>query len=793
MKEKENILSIKKRLEPSSELKRRVMERAKELEAGKKTFGIEMTTADNTEINKEPIKMNAYNINDTAKIKKRFPIAVISAAACAAIVIGLAAVSLKDNKLKTLPTTDKTTDQDSSTSSGNTSLPSGFGGGGGYEVSKDTLAIYYDNGREFDKGIEDVPAINALVEKVMECPVLNGPDLPAERTIAYYVDEEERIVELCDERYPVKGSDYSAGTDEDLFLVIKVNGVQYGVDYNDPTLLLDLKAATECGSTTYEKKGSSPFVAEYNEEAETALTEFIADIRKNGTLLSGEESLPSADCDRSLSYCQDNKCYKIRVWDEADILEVQAYGLIGEEPHSAVYGNARKWIDRLDEIISMFEEDTEVMNWIWAYNFGDVIGYIRIPGLTNADGTQYVNTPVTQGSDNEYYLDHGWSGDEYEAGNIFADYAAPVTEESRPDNIILYGKSRRDLGSMFTHLIDYNDGTGNRLNNASVIKFATAWEDGLQQYPIIGVAVLDTNSGDYFDYSGYSYFDNKHTFDSWMNSIKDNCTIMRDLDCNADDEYLTLSTNIDDENADGYRLVVFARKMRDGETFPAGRFSVNKESPIEIKPLEEVRMPNITGMTEEQAIAALEEAGLGHNIEYLFSNEPKGTVMDHHAPYYLPDYVQSPEGDLVSKGASIEMSVSGGTDLSLYTDPNGGEGELVALTIPLPEGLSGSFRFDARDIDEPYGGFDSVNEIKGMNEFVIPVQGSGKKTVEVTGTYNGCVYPLSSDIQCFKYATYEVDFDAHTYTLIGAVDTEAPAKAKIKTEEEIAEMKEQEK
>lgn len=80
----------------------------------------------------------------------------------------------------------------------------------------------------------------------MQCPVLNGPDLPVERTITYYVDDEERIVELSDERYPVRGSDYSAGTDQDLFLIIKVNGVKYGVDYNDPTLLLDLKYATEC-------------------------------------------------------------------------------------------------------------------------------------------------------------------------------------------------------------------------------------------------------------------------------------------------------------------------------------------------------------------------------------------------------------------------------------------------------------------------------------------------------------------------------------------------------------------
>lgn len=204
------------------------------------------------------------------------------------------------------------------------------------------------------------------------------------------------------------------------------------------------------------------------------------------------------------------------MWEEADIIEVQTYGLIGDEPHLAVYGNAGKWIDKLNDIVSVLDEDTEVADWIYSYAYddGSAMGYIRIPGLTNADGTQYVNCPVTQGDDNEFFLDHDWPGEYDEAGNIFVDYSEPVTRESRPQNITLYGKSRRDLGSMFTHLIDYNDGTGDGLNKAPVIKFATAWEEGLQQYPIIGVAILDTNSGSYFDYSKYSSFDDKYTFDS---------------------------------------------------------------------------------------------------------------------------------------------------------------------------------------------------------------------------------------------------------------------------------------
>ena len=786
---KENISSIRKILEPSSELKNRVMERAAKLEAGRKTFGIEMTTADNTEEQREHIKMNAYNTNGTAKIKKRFPVAVISAAACAVIVVGIAAVNMNEKIPKIRQTSEKTADLDSSASSGVT-IDTNFGGGG-YQASKDNLVTYYDNGREFTDSTDKVPAVNALVKKVMQCPVLNGPDLPVERTIAYYVENEEQIIELCDERYPVRGSDYSAGTDQDLFLIIKVNGVKYGVDHNDPTLLLDLKSATECDEgTTYEKKDGKRVATGYIEEVYTSFTELIDDIRKNGTLLSDEEDLPDTECDLRLTFCGENKEYKVRVWYEANILELKTYGLIGDEPRSAVYSNAGSWTDKLDDIVSIMDEDTDAADWIqgYAYDGSPVVGYIRIPGLTNADGVQYVNCPVTQGDDNEFFLDHDWSGDDYEAGNIFADHTVPVTRDSRPDNLILYGKSRNDLGSMFTHLIDYNDGTGEILNKSPVIKFATAWDEGLQQYAIIGAAIIDTDSDSCFDYSKYSSFNDKYTFDSWKNGIKDNCTIMRDIDFTADDEYLTLSTNIDDENADGYRLVVFARKMRDGEIYPVNGFSVNKESPIETHPVEDVRIPDLAGMTEDQAIALLEEAGLGHSIEYVFSNEDKGTIIYSTAPYYLPDCVFAPEGYLVSKGGIMKMYVSGGNeDLSLYSDPNGYEGELMALTIPVPDGLSGPFRFDA-DIDDPsyewtHSFEDSVYEISGKKEFIVPIIGSEKKTVKVRGQYNYNICPQMMEIQSFDYATYEVDFDAHTCTLVGKINTEGPFKAKTETEE----------
>ena len=87
----EYISDIRRSLEPSAELKSRVMESAAKLEAGRKTFGDEKTAADKsqktikTKEKKEKITMSINN-NEMRSVKSRLPAAVLSAAACAAII-----------------------------------------------------------------------------------------------------------------------------------------------------------------------------------------------------------------------------------------------------------------------------------------------------------------------------------------------------------------------------------------------------------------------------------------------------------------------------------------------------------------------------------------------------------------------------------------------------------------------------------------------------------------------------------------------------------------------------------
>ena len=69
----------------------------------------------------------------------------------------------------------------------------------------------------------------------------------------------------------------------------------------------------------------------------------------------------------------------------------------------------------------------------------DTVGYITI------DGTQ-VDNPVVQTADNEYYLDHGFDGQEFRAGTVFMDCTDSfgAYPDQWSENIVLYGHAQRD-------------------------------------------------------------------------------------------------------------------------------------------------------------------------------------------------------------------------------------------------------------------------------------------------------------------------------------------------------------
>ena len=183
-----------------------------------------------------------------------------------------------------------------------------------------------------------------------------------------------------------------------------------------------------------------------------------------------------------------------------------------------------------------------------------------------------------------------------------------------------------------------------------------------------------------------------------------------------------------------------------------------------------VKIPELFELTEEQAVAALKEAGLNCLIRYDFNSTEKG---------YVSSYYGDPNTDnYVNKGTYIAVDIS----LGEYDGPI----EMVKpefatwyyptkeskLKVPVPDGLSGSYTFNI------YFGTDpeyttTTDDIKGVKNITLDVYASDKERFVVYAKKNN-----SAEKKLIRYATYEFDYTAETWTLIGKLNTDGLLGAK---------------
>ena len=83
---------------------------------------------------------------------------------------------------------------------------------------------------------------------------------------------------------------------------------------------------------------------------------------------------------------------------------------------------------------------------LWAEN-PDTVGWITIEG-TN------INYPIVKGTDNDFYLNHDFNGEENIAGSIYLDFESQGDFDGR--NNIIYGHNMKN-GSMFKDVVRYKD------------------------------------------------------------------------------------------------------------------------------------------------------------------------------------------------------------------------------------------------------------------------------------------------------------------------------------------------
>ncbi len=196
----------------------------------------------------------------------------------------------------------------------------------------------------------------------------------------------------------------------------------------------------------------------------------------------------------------------------------------------------------------------------------DVIGWISIETLKDANGELYVDYPIVRGEDNNYYLyrdiknNYSSSG-----GTIFMDYASEIIPGQRTDNITIFGHNMK-AGTFFGRLDEYKSGV-EFLRNNPLITFNTLYSQNEEKYVILYCFLANVDGSDdngtVFKYIGYRNFNDKHPFSTWKEEIQKRSWYDSSIPFDENDDYITLSTCSSDIS--DMRWVIVARKLRENE------------------------------------------------------------------------------------------------------------------------------------------------------------------------------------------------------------------------------------
>lgn len=166
----------------------------------------------------------------------------------------------------------------------------------------------------------------------------------------------------------------------------------------------------------------------------------------------------------------------------------------------------------------------------------DICGWINIPG------TQNINYPIVQGTDNDYYLTREFKGGYLAAGSIFLDYRCD-RDFNANHNTVIYGHNMQN-GLMFSEIISFLD--EKFFNENRYIYIYT--EFGVYTYEVFAVYKTDYK---------YKYIETDfltHTdFVDFAYEMKANSIYQREgIDFNENSRMITLSTCTNGLRTDRY-------------------------------------------------------------------------------------------------------------------------------------------------------------------------------------------------------------------------------------------------
>lgn len=177
-----------------------------------------------------------------------------------------------------------------------------------------------------------------------------------------------------------------------------------------------------------------------------------------------------------------------------------------------------------DDYNEEFELVKAKLNYLKMRN-PDLYGWINVEGT----GIDY---PLVQYTDNDYYLNNDFYGEYLPAGSIFVDYRCD-TDLLENRNTVIYGHNMLN-GSMFGEIPKYLKQSFFDRNRTITL----TTENGIYTYEIFSIYETDM----YYSYIKTS-FQSDEQFLEWTYRMRDNSIfVQNDLEFDADDHILTLST-----------------------------------------------------------------------------------------------------------------------------------------------------------------------------------------------------------------------------------------------------------
>lgn len=200
----------------------------------------------------------------------------------------------------------------------------------------------------------------------------------------------------------------------------------------------------------------------------------------------------------------------------------------------------------LSDFTSLLASNKETVGWIDVPN--TPIDYVVLKAEDDIIDMAYQKDP--------YYLYKDFYGNYERNGSIFMDYRSELGGK----NMILHGHSGGYI-SMFTGLLNYKDLSFYK--SAPVLTFNTLYEKN--KWKVISVMRMDVSSSDSdsFRYLRGS-FGSDYDFLEYVYQVRMRSIIDCPVTVNENDQIITLST-CDYLSFGDYRLVVVARKVREGE------------------------------------------------------------------------------------------------------------------------------------------------------------------------------------------------------------------------------------